>query len=288
MSHDQPPVRADELLLDYQLGHLDDEACRELERRLAGDADLQARHRRLGQALQPLETWTVAPPSGELVQSVMSRIEQAGPAEPEIYAFDQAADKKPSWLRSALSVREALAVAASILIIVGIFVPSYYRDRSGSTAPATPTQAGGLVQPVLSPNESTLLPQGSSSWRLPAVDGVDGPRRVRLQYVNPKLRVLDHDGSLGLSSGDMPSERLFGVAPAGTNLEESGQPVLRLRLRDQSGEAILHDILIPLDKLRIGSEAEAILSDDVTSRLTDEPLLDKPLLDPAMLEAEGQ
>lgn len=290
MSQEQSPVRVDALLLDYQLGRLDDDARRELEQKLAEDRNLQARHQRLTETLEPLDTWKTAPAPANLTQSIMGRVQQARAAEePQVYAFDQHADGKPSWLRSVLSVREALAVAASILIIVGVFVPSYYRDRSVETNQATPTQAGNLMQPVAgTPNESgTLLPQGLSSWRTPAVPVGQGSHRVRLHYVNPKLNVLDHEGSLEAANENLPSERLFGTTLDGPIPHDGGQPMLRLRLRSQEDNSVLRDVLIPLDMLRLNDESGHSIT-GLTPSLVDKPSLDRYLFDLPDSELESQ
>ena len=174
MPADQSPDNLEELLLDEQMGLLDPADRQRLEEALAERPELRAKRERLAGALEPLDALTppAAPP--HLVQSVMARIESAD----QTYEFDTsrgAASGAGSVVSALVSLREIVAVAAAIMIIVGIFVPSYYGVRDlnqnapigagvGNVAGGLGEYVGGGQRPIVQPGAS-WLPVDTTSVR---------------------------------------------------------------------------------------------------------------------------
>jgi hypothetical protein len=130
MSTEQVSETMDQLLLDYHMGQLEPADRERVEEALQARPDLRAKSERLVAFLRPLAAWTPAPAPGHLVESVLDRIERHESTIP----FDPTRSVPMSrsdvgLYRSLVSLREVFAIAASILIIVGVFVPSYYGVR---------------------------------------------------------------------------------------------------------------------------------------------------------------
>ncbi len=184
MSANQSPDNLEELLLDEQMGLLDPADRQRLEEALAERPELRAKRERLASTLEPLDAFTspAAPP--HLAQSVMARIEAAD----ETYEFDPS--RRSSSVVSALvSLREIVAVAAAIMIIVGIFVPSYYGIRDLDQNAPIGASVGNAVTGVGSyfGGGQRLPDQPGASW-LPVDDR--GPSKTRHPYLKLRWRYV--------------------------------------------------------------------------------------------------
>ncbi len=122
----------EELLLDFHLDRLDETQRAWLENELSRDAALAEKNRQLGRILQPLDYWQPAAPTDRLAEKIL---EQA--RLPRVLQMDPQADThyRPRFL----PMRNMVAAAACVLLLVGVFVPglSTMRDRSQRAACAT-------------------------------------------------------------------------------------------------------------------------------------------------------
>ena len=224
MSSKLPHDDLEALLLDEQMGLIEPADRERLERALSSDPELRARRDRLAEAVRPLDAWSPSPAPATLVQSVMAHIE----ASDRTIKFDptragRPVDEEASFMPALMSLREVIAVAASILIIVGVFVPSYYGVRQRAQQAVCSSQLGGIGQGLNSyaADHAGHLPFAGrprgASW-LPASDNppepnVREPNRfsntrhpfllVKFRYVNPKLMVCPgQEDGLPLESAD--------------------------------------------------------------------------------------
>jgi len=119
----------EELLLDFHLNRLGDEERSRMEAELRRDAELRGKCDRLGRVLQPLDHAHHGPAPGALAEKVLAYVEQAANARPPVSVpiFSRGRSRSPF-----LHMRELIAVAACILLLVGVAVPgvSELRGRS--------------------------------------------------------------------------------------------------------------------------------------------------------------
>ncbi len=129
---------ADELLLDWHLDRLNDEDRSRVDQELRSDPKLRAKSERLGQILQPLDNWRVAPASQNLADKVLAHVARsadvAGVPPPPPTEDESGLVRFPFT-----SLRDLVAVAACILLLVGVFIPgvSTVRGRAQRTACAS-------------------------------------------------------------------------------------------------------------------------------------------------------
>jgi len=115
------PADRDELLLiDYLLGRADGEPSREVESRLQSDAAFRRRSEALANTFAALRLLPQAEPPDGLVGHTVARVALARKTD-EYVARQETA--RP-WALSTFTLREALAVAASIILLISVFVPS--------------------------------------------------------------------------------------------------------------------------------------------------------------------
>lgn len=127
----------DDSLLDWHLDRLSDDDRAWLERELQKDVELRARSERLGEVLQPLDHWRTKPAQPNFADQVLARIQRA--RQVDVAAQPSAIPESgPPRRFSLLSLREVVAVAACILLLVGVFVPGMaelrYRSRRAACA----------------------------------------------------------------------------------------------------------------------------------------------------------
>ncbi len=126
--------RLEELLLDLHLGCISDEDRLWLEAQLERDGEVAAKADRLGKALGPLDHWTVPPIPDDLVDRALDRIAQHAPGTPNLDLVT--ADHSYAGRSFRLPLREVLAVAACIGLLISVLVPGLaeVRDRSQRAA----------------------------------------------------------------------------------------------------------------------------------------------------------
>ena len=86
---------------------------------------------KLDRILAPLDTWRAPAPPAELNQRIMSRIESVD----KTISFEQAAAMQPQAPAASrggwyFSIRDLVAAAAVITLLIGLFVPGYRNARS--------------------------------------------------------------------------------------------------------------------------------------------------------------
>jgi len=128
------PENLEQWLLDYHLGQLEPEQTQRISRVIAEDAEVAAQSRRVERLVGRLDGYAAPEPPADLAGKVLARVEsfkattvrleEAGsPA-----AAGEAGGGESGW--RLWSVRELVAMAAALAVIVGVFFPAAYRVRS--------------------------------------------------------------------------------------------------------------------------------------------------------------
>ena len=124
-----------ELLLDWHLDRLEEEDRLCIERELRSNPKLQAQSDRLGRVLQPLDHWRVGSASPNLADRVLAYVSRssdaAGVSLSPPTEFEGRVFRFPS-----ASLRDLIALAACVLLLVGVFIPgiSTVRGRAQRAA----------------------------------------------------------------------------------------------------------------------------------------------------------
>lgn len=116
-------------LLAYHMGWLDRAATEALERLIESSPELATRSRQLQDALEPLADWNALPTVDDLENQVLQRIrrrtEATVPPFAEAVRFDAVPANRERVLRLPFSLKELLAVAASVALILTVVVPGF-------------------------------------------------------------------------------------------------------------------------------------------------------------------
>lgn len=123
----------DDWLLDDHLDQLSDADRARLRVMLQNDPELSARHRRLQRVLEPLDAWTVPPPSSGLVEKILDGIAAADRRATVVRDPDFAGGTPGCYAgRPRIALRDLIAVAAVLVFFFGILGPSMslVRERS--------------------------------------------------------------------------------------------------------------------------------------------------------------
>ncbi len=161
----------EDLLLDLHLDRLNHEERSWVENALRSDEALRAKSEQLGLVLQPLDHWTAAPPVN-LADRVLSYVAKECAAATMVRPTSPA---NPRGRAPFVSLRDLVAVAACLALMVGVLVPglSSLRDHSqrarcasnlGSIFRGTATyQAafGGSLPFAGGPRQTAWLPEGA-------------------------------------------------------------------------------------------------------------------------------
>lgn len=121
-------------LIDLHLGRLDEAAAAELRARIAGDAHLSAQSDALAgvfAALQQVQVH-VSPPPADLAERIRARVRAAGPSlrvHPAVSKAGREIERRRIRLGG---LREVVAVAAMVVLTVGLGVPSFMQIRERS------------------------------------------------------------------------------------------------------------------------------------------------------------
>ncbi|MBN1343989.1 MAG: hypothetical protein JXQ73_14995 [Phycisphaerae bacterium] len=254
-----------DLLLGRQMDLLEPDERERLEEAIAADPSLKTQQERLARLLGPLDAWQPAPSPKHFVQSIMARVEGADVPqqdEPvETIKFDRSLVTSPSesdgsMMPSLMSFRDVLAVAASILIIVGVFVPSYYGVQRRAQQAQNTAGVSGLGEAIgsyardhsaYSPTPGwrgtvSYIPQGvledehASNTGHPFLLVQPRPRK----YVNPKLQVVPGHGEDAVLPTEGEGQQDLDLS--GDSWQNLPRPVLHLRLHP--------NVVIPGDLLQ--------------------------------------
>lgn len=191
----------EELLLDLHLDRLDDDERLWIEAELVRDPELRAKSDGLHRVLQPLDQWAAPTMPADLPDRVLAHIQEHkqrrlnGPSPLlKVVSADASAEVgegnyRRSWL---FSMKEALAVAACILLLFSVMVPSLSRARSHSQRTVCGSRLGLIHQGLAAYQEMSggSLPFAGNtpgaSW-LPS-GPKDAPRTSNSRHVFLVLR----------------------------------------------------------------------------------------------------
>ena len=118
-----------ELLFDYALDRLDETTRAEVDCRLASDPAWAAQLQRIRRMLDPLSTWTAPDPPARFVNGILDRIEAAGRFRVLPASTLPPNERRMGGGRPIISLPELVALAACIMLFVGVFVPSMSHSR---------------------------------------------------------------------------------------------------------------------------------------------------------------
>ena len=165
----------EELLLDWHLDRLEDDDRSWIEAELHRSEEFREKSDRLGKILRPLDHWTIpkAPPS--LADKVLQHVERAaGDAVSMTPAKEQSS--RGGLLR--ISLRELVAVAACLVLMMGVLFPSMSLIRSRSQRTMCASNLGSIY-------EGTRLYQSAFGGSLPFAGR---PNRASWLPTGPKDR----------------------------------------------------------------------------------------------------
>jgi len=181
---------SEELLLDFHLDRLTDEDCSWIEAELLCDMELRSKSDRLGRILQPLDHTRPGPAPATLADNVLAYIARAtDPLLPIPFPADSAGRQRAPFLR----MRELIAVAACILLLVGVSVPgiSEMRGRSQRALCANNLssifQGAGAYQQAFSDSLPFAGSIAGASWLPGGESGTPYASNSRHPYLLVKL-----------------------------------------------------------------------------------------------------
>jgi hypothetical protein len=132
---DQPQTPSLEQLLDLHLGQLPIEEHAVLERRVAEHPALARQSDRVANTLKLLDHYRVPPAGERLVQATLQRVARARQADQLVYHPAPEPAPEPAVAAAGrrewfFSLRDLVAVAASIVLVLGILSPMISRGRA--------------------------------------------------------------------------------------------------------------------------------------------------------------
>ncbi len=182
----------DELMLDDLLGQLEPEGRQVLQQRL-GEPEVRQRAERLQRLLSPLDSWTVEPAPPELVTRILNQISTRGIRPIRPAASHRPTESESSGRPPVLTLKELMAVAACITLLVGITVPSVSasreRARQAMCRAGLQSTFGGIQRYAADyagflPNVG--IPEGTSCV---PIAGTNVPVRANMTNLIPVLRL---------------------------------------------------------------------------------------------------
>ena len=138
----------EETLLDWHLNRLDDEQRSWVEAELLRDPELRVKSDRLGRILQPLDHLRGAPASPNLEDRVLAHVKRSGQADRADSVVRM--DRGGRGLFPFASLRDLLAAAACILLLIGVFVPGVSELRNRSQRAMCASNLGSIFRGVSS------------------------------------------------------------------------------------------------------------------------------------------
>ncbi|MCL2700776.1 MAG: hypothetical protein FWE88_03675 [Phycisphaerae bacterium] len=173
------------LLIDFHLRRLDEPHAHEVRRRVEEDAAFASASRDVAHALGAVNLLPEREPPADLVARTMARIAQAK-QDDDVVADEETA--RPLY-RPTFSLREGVFVAASLLIIVSIFVPSMMEAKHAGRARlcrANIGQIGTGIQEFASAHDGLLPSAGGNTRWLPGREQGGGNSRALFLLVQGK------------------------------------------------------------------------------------------------------
>ncbi|HET6429581.1 MAG TPA: hypothetical protein VFJ30_14285 [Phycisphaerae bacterium] len=120
--------RDEQLLIDYALGQCDAQEGEGVRRRLECEESFAALHNDISNALAALGTWSAPDPPEDLVDRTLDRIRAMRRTEALVQAQPI---QRRAWTPT-FSLRELGAVAAVLLLALGVLLPALYKARDGA------------------------------------------------------------------------------------------------------------------------------------------------------------
>ncbi len=144
----------EELLLDLHLDQLDDEQRVWIEEALRKDAALREKNQRLGRILQPLDSWQPPTAADRLADRILGHIRNRqgvlgkndGTELPGQTIVKMQPESSESYRPRFLPIRDLLAAAACLLLLVGVFVPGLSTVRARSQRAACANNLGSIFR----------------------------------------------------------------------------------------------------------------------------------------------
>jgi hypothetical protein len=211
----------DPQLLDLHLGHLTSAEQADLRGRFAEEPGLAAQNEALTSVFEALGVLRTEPAPRDLVGRTMARVQAAGP--PLRVAPKQPAGRRLERVVRLGPLRDALAVAAVIVLVIGLGVPSvlHVRERQQRLGCSwNMAQIGSAVQQYASVFNSSLPFTGWSNkntWQPtnePGVETVPNRRHVypllRSTFVrDPRVFVCPSQPHVPMPSAEVPRHSDF-------------------------------------------------------------------------------
>ena len=134
----------EELLLDWNLDRLSIEERAILEEELKHNADLREMNLRLCKMLAPLDHWTVSPTPMNLSEKVLQKIklQKTNPYRSVTPSVPAQSETRAHFL----PMRNFIAAAACILLLVGVFIPGLSTIRSRSRQAICANHLGSIYR----------------------------------------------------------------------------------------------------------------------------------------------
>lgn len=155
---------AEQLLIDFVLGRCDEATAAQVRRRLQRDRDFAALHKNIAATFEALGTYEVEAASGNLPERTMARVRAMRQSEALVAAQPLRRIRFPTF-----SLREAAALAAAAILVVGIILPSLHhagRRKDRMLCSANLGRVGTALNHYANENDDYFpsSPAGSGSW----------------------------------------------------------------------------------------------------------------------------
>ncbi|OQB85917.1 MAG: hypothetical protein BWX88_01534 [Planctomycetes bacterium ADurb.Bin126] len=181
------------LVIDFVLGRCDEQARRQAEERSERDAEFRNLCRSVSNTLRVLDLAVEHEPPGDLAARTLRRIEQARRTD-ALLAREELARRR---FRPTFSFREIASVAAALLLMAGIFVPSARQARIKSRiglCASNAGQIGSAIHSYASAHEGALPSVTAPQARWLPGDGGQSVsnsaslfRLIRSDYTSPMI-----------------------------------------------------------------------------------------------------
>ena len=166
----------EELLLDWHLDRLEEDDRSWIEAELHRSEELRQKSDRLGQILRPLDHWTIPEAPPNLADKVLQHV--VGAASGGAVSMTPAVEQSSRGGLLRISLRELVAVAACLVLMMGVLFPSLSLIRSRSQRTMCASNLGAIY-------EGTRLYQSAFGGSLPFAGG---PNRSSWLPTGPKDR----------------------------------------------------------------------------------------------------
>jgi hypothetical protein len=189
---EENPAMFEDTIIPYILGTLSESEVASFESQLAADAELAQKVDAARRTLAPLGAWTAPPPPTSLVDNILIQAAITTPLEfVAASASMSPIDSQATGRRSRFRLRELIAIAACIALMVSLYIPGMQSVRSRQLQTLCNTHlsgfGGGLIT-YANENDGDLPSVGVS----PNSNWLNDPNRrhllpaVRHRLVLPK------------------------------------------------------------------------------------------------------